>query len=239
MIFSFALLGKLGHYVYVNISATDQTDCGSRVQPCRSLSYTINNISKPNDKICLIASLDKQIRYSLEQQIVIKHSLTITKCPPYSVNPVIIYRKNVTRTWKEFFAFTKFRSAASAETFSLTINSINFNVNIFTAYSEGHNSIGKNVFGDISGCSLLLSISNSIISSPSHAVNLSDLSGYENVSIHVEDSIIQNGIFMFKKRRESCESTKPVKNIIEMNNVTILNSNIVALNANGCFNISN
>ena len=151
---------------------------------------------------------------------------------------MIIYQDNVTSNWKEFYAFAKFRSAAAAEVLILKIKSVNFNVNIFTAYSEGYKSIGKNIFDDISGCSLLLSISNSIVSSPSHAVNLSDLSGYENVSIHVEDSVIQNGKFMFKNKRENCKPTQHVQNIIEMNNVTVLNSGIVALSANGCFNMS-
>ena len=153
---------------------------------------------------------------------------------------MIIYQDNVTSNWKEFYAFAKFRSvaAAAAEILSLKIKSVNFNVNIFTAYSEGYKSIGKNIFDDISGCSLLLSISHSIVNSPSHAVNLSDLSGYENVSIHVEDSVIQNGKFMFKNKRGNCEPTQHVQNIIEMNNVTVLNSGIVALSANGCFNMS-
>ena len=236
--FLFTLLGTLSHNVYIDISGSDKIDCGSRAQPCRSLSYTINHVSRPYDKICLIASPIKQIKYTLEKQIVMKHSLTVTKYPLFTANPVIIYGDNVTRNWKEFYAFAKFRSAAAAEVLILKIKSVNFNVNIFTAYSEGYKSIGKNIFDDISGRSLLLSISNSIVSSPSHAFNLSDLSGYENVSIHVEDSVIQNGKFMFKNKRENCKPTQHVQNIIEMNNVTVLNSGIVALSANGCFNMS-
>ena len=115
---------------------------------------------------------------------------------------------------------------------SLKIKSVNFNVNIFSSFSEQHRSTGKNIFGDESGCPLLLSILNSIIRSPTHAVNLSDLSEYEKVSIHVKDSIIQNGRFVFQNKRESCEPTEHVKNIIEMNNVTVLNSGIVSLSAN-------
>ena len=240
MIFSSTLLGTLSHYVYVNISGTDHIDCGSRSQPCRSLFYTINNISRPNDTICLIASPIKEIRYSLEKQIIIKHSLTVTKYPLVGLNPTIIYRVNATSSWNGFYAFASFRpaAAAAAEMLSLKMKSVNFNVNIFSSFSEGYGSTGKNMFGNISGCPLLLSISNSIIRSPSHAVNLSDLSGYENVSIHVEDSIIQNGRFVFQNKRESCEPTEHVKNIIEMNNVTVLNSGIVALSAQGCFNMS-
>ena len=128
------LLGTLFHCVYVNVSGTDQPDCGSRVQPCRSLSYTINNVSRSNDKICLIASPIKQIKYSLENHIVIKHSLTITKCPLFTVNPVIVYQFNVNSNWKEFYAFGSFTSAVAAtEMLSLKIKSVNFNVNVFTA----------------------------------------------------------------------------------------------------------
>ena len=241
MIFSSTLLGTLSRYVYVNISGTDHIDCGSRSQPCQSLSYTINDVSRPNDKIYLIASPLKEIRYSLEKQIIIKHSLTITKYPLVGPNPVIIYRVNATSSWKIFYAFTSFRSAAAAaaaEILSLKIKSVNFHVNIFSTFSEGYRYTGKNMFGDISGCPLLFSISNSIINSPCDAINLSDLTGYENVSIHVEDSIIQHGRFVFKNQRKSCEPTKHVKNIIQMNNVTVLNTGIVALSANGCFNIS-
>ena len=145
--FSSALLGILCNYFYVNINGTDQTDSGSRAQPCRSLSYTINYVSRPNGKICLIASPNKEIRYSLEKQIVIKHNLTVTKCPLFSVNPVIIYRDNVTSNWKGFYAFTKFISAAAAvEIITLKIKSVNFNVNIFTAYSEGSKSIGMTIY---------------------------------------------------------------------------------------------
>ena len=240
MIFSSTLLGTLSHYVYVNISGTDHIDCGSRSQPCRSLFYTINNISRPNDTICLIASPIKEIRYSLEKQIIIKHSLTVTKYPLVGLNPAIIYRVNATSSWNGFYAFASFRPAvaAAAEMLSLKMKSVNFNVNIFSSFSEGYRSSGKNMFRGISGFPLLLSISNSIIRSPNHAVNLSDLSGYENVSIHVEDSIIQNGRFMFQNKRESCDPMEHVRNTIEMNNVTVLNSGIVALSAHGCFNMS-
>ena len=233
------LLGTLSHCIYVNISGTDQPDCGPRAQPCRSLSYTINNVSRPNDEICLIASAIKQIKYSLEIHIVIKHNLTVTKCPLLSVNPVIIYRVNVISKWKEFYAFTSFRSTVgAAEMLSLKIKSVNFNVNIFTDFSEGCKTIGRNMLNNVSDCRLFLSISDSIISSPGHAVNLSDLLGYENVFIYVKDSVIQSGRFIFKNKRESCKPTEDVKNIVEMNNVTVLNTGIAALNFNGCFNIS-
>ena len=240
LIFLSTLLGTLSRYVYVNISGTDHIDCGSRSQPCQSLSYTINNVSRPNDKIYLIASPLKEIRYSLEKQIIIKHSLIITKYPLVGLNPVIIYRVNATSTWKEFYAFASFRSTAAvaAKMFSLKIKSVNFNVNIFSSFSERYRSTGKNIFGDESGCPLFLSISNCIIRSPTHAVNLSDLSGYEKVSIHITDSIIQNGRFVFQNKRESCEPTEHIKNIIEMNNVTVLNSGIVTLSANGCFSMT-
>ena len=243
LVFSSTLLGTLSRYVYVNISGTDHINCGSRPQPCQSLSYTINNVSRPNDKIYLIASPLKEIRYSLEKQIIIKHSLTITKYPLVGLNPVIIYRVNASSSSKEFYSFSSFRptaaaAAAAAEMLSLKVKSVNFHVNIFSTFSEGYRYTGKNMFGDISGCRLLFSISNSIINSPYHAINLSDLTGYENVSIHVEDSIIQNGKFVFQNNRKSCEPTEHIKNIIQMKNVTVLNTGNTALSANGCFKIS-
>ena len=99
-IFPFTFLGTSSYCIYVDLNGSDQTDCGIRPQPCKSLSYTINNVSRPNDNICLIASPIKQIRYSLEQPIAINHSLTVTKSPLFSVNPVIIYPVNVTSNWK-------------------------------------------------------------------------------------------------------------------------------------------
>ena len=226
MIFPFTLLGTLSYCVYVDLNGSDKTDCGIRPQPCKSLSYTINNVSRPNDNICLIASPIKQIRYSLEKPIVINHSLTVTKSPLFSVNPVIIYPVNVTSNWKEFYAFTSFGSADADEMLSLKIKSVNFNVNIFTALSEGKRY------------PLSLSITDSIINCPNHAVHITDLSGYENVSIYVKDSIIQNGRFILKNKRESCKAMEHVRNIVEMTNVTIVNKGTVALNVNGCFNVA-
>ena len=43
---------------------------------------------------------------------------------------------------------------------------------------------------------------------------------------------------MFENKRESCEATEHVKNTVEMNYVTFLSSEIVALSVNGCFNVS-
>ena len=224
--FPFTFLGTLSYCVYVDLNGSDQTDCGIRPQPCRSLSYTINNVSRPNGNICLIASPIKQIRYSLEKSIVINHSLTVTKSPLFSVNPVIIYPVNVTSKWKEFYAFTSFGSADADEMLSLKIKSVNFNVNIFTALSEGKRY------------PLSLSITDSIINCPNHAVHITDLSGYENVSIYVKDSIIQNGRFILKNKRESCKAMEHVRNIVKMSNVTIVNKGTVALNVNGCFNVA-
>ena len=211
--FLFTLLGTLSHNVYIDISGSDKIDCGSRAQPYRSLSYTINHVSRPYDKICLIASPIKQIKYTLEKQIVMKHSLTVTKYPLFTANPVIIYGDNVTRNWKEFYAFAKFRSAAAAPAgiLSLKIKSVNFNVNIFTAFSEEYKTIGKGTFEYASGCLVSLLISDSIISSPSIAVNLSDASGSENVSIHVEDSIIQSGRFIFNNKKKAVDPRNTLK----------------------------
>ena len=72
------ILGTSSFCIYIDIKVSDQISCGSVTKPCRSLSFTINNVSRHNDKICLIASQIKQIRYTLENQIVLKHSLTVT-----------------------------------------------------------------------------------------------------------------------------------------------------------------
>ena len=196
-----------------------------RTQPCRSLSYTIQNVSRPNDKICLIASPIKQISYSLEKPVVINHSLTVTKWPLFSFSPVIKYPIRVANKWEKFYAFTSFQSTDSDELLSLKIKSVNFDVNIFTALYEGKRY------------PLLLSITDSIISSPNHAVNLTDLSGSENVSIHVKDSIIRNGRFILKNKRRICKPMEHVRNIVKISNVTIVNKGFTGLNVIGCFDV--
>ena len=102
------LLGALSDDIYVNTSGKDQSHCGSVTRPCRSLSFTINNVSRHNDTIRLMASAIKQIRFTLENPIIIKHSLTVSKFPAYSQNPVITYDRNVTRNQKEFYALQSF-----------------------------------------------------------------------------------------------------------------------------------
>ena len=184
MISLFIPLGTSSCCVYVDLNGSDQIGCGIRSQPFRSLFYAINNVSRTNDNICLIASPVKPIRYSVGKPIVIKHSLTVTKSPLFSLNPVINYRINVTNNWKEFYAFTSFRSDDADEMLNLKIKSVDLNVNIFTSLSERKR------------LPLSLSITDSIISSPNNAAHLTDLSGYENASIHVKDSFIQSGRFI-------------------------------------------
>ena len=226
MISLFIPLGTSSCCVYVDLSGSDQTGCGIRSQPCRSLFYAINSVSRTNDNICLIASPIKPIRYSVGKPIVIKHSLTVTKSPLFSLNPVINYRINVTNNWKEFYTFTSFRSEDDDEMLNLKIKSVDFNVNIFTSLSERKR------------LPLSLSITDSIISSPNNAIHLTDLSGYGNVSIHVKDSFIQSGRFILKNKRDSCKFLEHVRNLVEISNVTITNKRIVALNVNGCFNVT-
>ena len=96
-------LGALSYSIYVNASGKDNTECGSITAPCRSLSFTINNVSRHNDTIFLIASPIKQIRYTLENTIIIKQSLTITKFPAYSQNPVMTYHLNLTSNLEEIY----------------------------------------------------------------------------------------------------------------------------------------
>lgn len=109
----------------------------------------------------------KQIRYSLENPIVIKHSSTVAKFPTYCQNPVITYHFNVTSNWKEVYTFAVSRYAP--EGLTLDIKSINFNVNILTIFSEGCKALINNVFlGNISDFQLLFLISDSIIRSSCH-----------------------------------------------------------------------
>ena len=234
-----SILGVLSNGIYVNVSGKDQINCGSINKPCKSLSFTINKISSHNDKIYLIASPVKQTRYILENPIVITHSLTVIKFPANSQNPVITYDFNETSNWKGFYALTISQYVVAPDILTLDIKSVNFNVNIFTIFSEGYKSLQKEVVvRNISGFQLSLSISDSIISSSCHAINLTDISGYENVSIHMKDLVVENSGFMFQTRRERCEDTEHIKNTIEMNNVTICNTENVTLSVNGCFNVS-
>ena len=222
-----------------NVSGKDQISCGSIDKPCRSLSFTINQISRHNDKIYLTASPIKKIRYTLENPIVIKHSLTVIKFPANSLNPVITYDFNVSSNREEFYAFRISQYVVAPDILTLDIKSVNFDVNIFTIFPEVYEPLPKELLlGNISGFQLWLSISDSIISSPCHTINLSDISGSGNVSIHVKDSVVENGGFMFQTRRDRCEHMEHIKNTIEINNVTIHNTENVALSVNGCFNVS-
>ena len=163
----------MSYGIYVNISGKDYIDCGLIDKPCRSLSFTINNIFNHIDKIYLIASPITQIRHILENPIVIKHSLTVTKYPTSSQNPVITNDFNVTSHWKKVHAFAIFRKIVAPEALALDIQSVNFNVNILTTFSEEWKAPPKKAtVGNTSDFQLALSISDSVISSPCHAINL-------------------------------------------------------------------
>ena len=158
------ILGALSNDIYVNVSGNNQINCGSIDKPCRSLSFAINNISSHNDKIYVIASPIKQISYILENPVVIKHGLSVTKFPTNSQNPVITHHFNVTS--KKIYAFAISRCVVATEVLPLDIKSVNFNVNIFTTFSEGCKAPQRNlVVGNISGFQLSLSISDRIIGS--------------------------------------------------------------------------
>ena len=225
--------------IYVNASGKDQIPCGSISNPCRSLSFAINNVSCHNDTVCLIASPIKLIRYPLKNTIVIKHSLTVTKSPSYSQNPLITYDLNVANNRKEFYAFTIFRNALTPNILTLNIKSVNFHTNIFTTFSEGLKTLQKNmILGEIPGFQLWVSISDSIVKSASHAVNFSDISKYQNLTINMKDLIIKSGDFLFENRRERCKPLQYITDIIEMYNVTICNTGNVTLSVHDCFNMS-
>ena len=145
----------------------------------------------------------------------------------------------MTSNKKEIYAFAISRCVVAPEVLTLDIKSVNFNLNILTTFSKGCKAFQKNVvIGNISGFELSLSISNSIISSPGHAINLTDISAYESVSIHMKNLLVENGDFKFQTRTERCEHMEYIKNTVEMNNIRIGNTGNVALSANGCFNVS-
>ena len=218
----------------MNASGKNHIPCGSIRNPCSSISFTINNVSRHNDTICLIASPIKRIRYTVEKTIVIKHSLAIIKYPTYSQNPLITYDLNVASNRKEFYAFAIFRDARAPNILTLNIKSVNLHVNILTTSSGGFKTFQKTT----SGFQLRLSVSDSVVSSTSHAVNFSDISEYDNFIIHMKDLVIKCGDFMFMSRRERCKPLEHIKDIIEMNNVTIFNTRNVTLSVRGCFNMS-
>ena len=119
------------------------------------------------------------------------------------------------------------------------LQSVNFNVKILTTFSDGFKALQKNrVATDMSDFHSSLSISDSVVSSTSHAINFSNESEYENLTIHLEDLVIKSGDFMFKNKRDRCKALEHTKNIIEMYNVTICNTGNVTLTVHGCFNMS-
>ena len=134
--------GALTDCIYVNASGKDQIPCGSVITPCSSLSFTIN-VFYHNETICLIASPIKQIRYTVENTIVIKHSLTVTKFPVYGQNPLITYGISVTSNRKDFYAFGISRYALASYTLTFNIKSVNFYVNILNTFSERLKTIQK------------------------------------------------------------------------------------------------
>ena len=97
---------------------------------------------------------------------------------------------------------------------NLDIKSVNLNVNILTTFVEGFKTLRKDVVvKNISDSQLLFSNSNSIISSPCHAIDLTDTWWYQNVSVHI----------MFQIRKVRGEHMEHIKDTIKMNNATICN----------------
>ena len=230
-------IGAFANCVYVSVEGNDWMDCGSQRKPCRSLSFAIKSISRHNDTIYLIGNHATHVMYMLESTIVIIHSLTITKFPKSCINPVIAHHINMKSNLTKDFAFKISSSNIVSNNLSLNFNSVNFNVNILTAFSENTIPARENMVTDISSFPLWLSISESIIISPSDSINLGDTSGYGNVSIHVKDSIIENGVLMFDNKRKTCPC-EDNRNKIEMINVTFSKAKNVALFINGCFDVS-
>ena len=54
----------------------------------------------------------------------------------------------------------------------------------------------------------------------------------------MKDLVIQNAVFIFENKRERYQPMEQIKNIIDMNNVTIYNAENIAISVHGCFNVS-
>ena len=120
----------------------------------------------------------------------------------------------------------------------MNIKSVDFSVNILTTFSEGVKTLQKCVFVRVSGFQLWVSISDSTVGSANHAVNLSDILEYENLTIHMKNLVIKSGDFLFENKRDKWKPLEHIKDIIEMYNVTICNTGNVTLSVHGCFNMS-
>ena len=139
----------------------------------------------------------KQIRYTVESTIIIKHSLTITKFPKYGQNPLITYDLSVIGDRKEFHVFAIFRYALVPNILILNIKSVDFNVSILTTFSEGNETVQK----DTSGFQLWLSVSDSTVSSTDHTVHFSDKWEYDKLTVHMKDLVIKSGDFIFENKK--------------------------------------
>ena len=84
----------------------------------------------------------------------------------------------------------------------MNIKSVDFSVNILTTFSEGVKTLQKCVFVRVSGFQLWVSISDSTVGSTNHAVKLSDIFEYENLTIHMKDLVIKSDDFLFESKRD-------------------------------------
>ena len=91
---------------------------------------------------------------------------------------------------------------------------------------------------ELTGFQLWVSISDSTVDSTNHAVNLSDILEYENLTIHMKDLVIRSGDFLFENKRGRWKPLEHIKDIMEMYNVTICNTGNVMLSVHGCFYMS-
>ena len=54
----------------------------------------------------------------------------------------------------------------------------------------------------------------------------------------MKDLVIKSGDFTFENKRDRCKHLEYIKDIIQVNNVTICNTGNVTLSVHGCFNMS-
>ena len=112
----------------------------------------------------------------------------------------------MTSNRKEFYAFAILRDPLAPNILTLNIQSVNFYTNILTTFSEGFKTPQQNAIAkEITGFQLRLSISKTIVTSTSHAVNFSDILENENITINMKDLVIKSGDFMFENKKDRCE----------------------------------
>ena len=219
--------------VYVKWDGKDQEHCGSKAAPCNTIKYAIDNFSVDMDVILLYGNVWEHAEYTVDQTILLKHNLVITKYPNISKNPVLI-RSEISRAKSHgFYAFACYYSCQNFHT--LKVISIDFRMNIFkkTPSSFFDMETARNT----KSFNLLLTFTNSRIESKDYVIKLiysTEING--NTEIDFTDStLFYGGITINETKTSKCQ---------HRNNITLKNLKLLylktypALMFQGCLNIS-